>query len=62
MAHIVVRGDEALDSDTVFGVKESLVKDFEHRPTAHRRPTGASSTAPARRPASTSSSPPPTAE
>ncbi|MFI5662796.1 dioxygenase [Streptomyces sp. NPDC051684] len=28
VTHIFVRGDELLDSDAVFGVKESLVKDF----------------------------------
>jgi hydroxyquinol 1,2-dioxygenase len=28
VTHIFVRGDELLDSDSVFGVKESLVKDF----------------------------------
>jgi hydroxyquinol 1,2-dioxygenase len=31
VTHIFVRGDELLASDSVFGVKESLVKDFvEH--------------------------------
>jgi len=29
VTHIFVRGDERLTSDSVFGVKESLVKDFE---------------------------------
>jgi hydroxyquinol 1,2-dioxygenase len=29
VTHIFVRGDELLDRDAVFGVKESLVKDFE---------------------------------
>lgn len=28
VTHIFVRGDELLASDSVFGVKESLVKDF----------------------------------
>lgn len=28
VTHIFVRGDELLDSDAVFGVKESLIKDF----------------------------------
>ncbi|GIH71981.1 intradiol ring-cleavage dioxygenase [Sphaerimonospora thailandensis] len=33
VTHIFVRGDELLDSDTVFGVKDSLVKDFHtHQP------------------------------
>jgi hydroxyquinol 1,2-dioxygenase len=30
VTHIFVRGDELLDSDSVFGVKDSLVKDFVH--------------------------------
>jgi catechol 1,2-dioxygenase/hydroxyquinol 1,2-dioxygenase len=31
VTHIFVRGDDLLDRDSVFGVKESLVKDFvEH--------------------------------
>jgi hydroxyquinol 1,2-dioxygenase len=29
VTHIFVRGDELLDSDAVFGVKQSLIKDFE---------------------------------
>jgi hydroxyquinol 1,2-dioxygenase len=29
VTHIFVRGDELLDRDSVFGVKESLVKDFQ---------------------------------
>jgi hydroxyquinol 1,2-dioxygenase len=33
VTHIFVRGDELLDSDSVFGVKDSLVMDFvEHSP------------------------------
>ncbi|WP_336714482.1 intradiol ring-cleavage dioxygenase [Arthrobacter sp. USHLN218] len=32
VTHIFVRGDELLKSDTVFGVKESLVKDFVQQP------------------------------
>jgi hydroxyquinol 1,2-dioxygenase len=31
VTHIFVRGDELLDSDTVFGVKDSLVKGFERQ-------------------------------
>jgi hydroxyquinol 1,2-dioxygenase len=31
VTHIFVRGDELLGSDTVFGVKESLVKDFRRQ-------------------------------
>jgi hydroxyquinol 1,2-dioxygenase len=30
VTHIFVKGDELLDSDAVFGVRESLVKEFEH--------------------------------
>lgn len=30
VTHIFVTGDELLDSDAVFGVRESLVKEFEH--------------------------------
>jgi hydroxyquinol 1,2-dioxygenase len=29
VTHLFVRGDEYLDSDAVFGVKESLIVDFE---------------------------------
>ena len=29
VTHIFVRGDELLDSDSVFGVRDSLVMDFE---------------------------------
>ena len=32
VTHIFVRGDELLDSDTVFGVKDSLIKDFVAQP------------------------------
>ncbi|MQY20309.1 intradiol ring-cleavage dioxygenase [Nocardia macrotermitis] len=32
VTHIFVRGDELLDRDSVFGVKESLVKDFIEQP------------------------------
>ncbi|MFF4836649.1 intradiol ring-cleavage dioxygenase [Streptomyces sp. NPDC001315] len=42
VTHIFVRGDELLHSDTVFGVKDSLVKDFVQRlagtPTPDGRP------------------------
>lgn len=31
VTHIFVRGDELIKSDTVFGVKDSLVKDFDHQ-------------------------------
>jgi hydroxyquinol 1,2-dioxygenase len=40
VTHIFVRGDELLGSDTVFGVKESLVKDFERRPPGTPTPDG----------------------
>lgn len=40
VTHIFVRGDEFLDSDTVFGVKESLVKDFEAQPSGTPTPNG----------------------
>ncbi|MBW8793230.1 MAG: hydroxyquinol 1,2-dioxygenase [Streptomyces sp.] len=40
VTHIFVRGDELLDSDTVFGVKDSLVKDFEQRPAGTPTPDG----------------------
>jgi hydroxyquinol 1,2-dioxygenase len=40
VTHIFVRGDELLDSDTVFGVKESLIKDFERRPPGTPTPDG----------------------
>ncbi|HYZ01626.1 MAG TPA: hydroxyquinol 1,2-dioxygenase, partial [Candidatus Binatia bacterium] len=38
--HVFVRGDELLDSDTVFGVKDSLVKDFEAQPAGAPTPDG----------------------
>ena len=31
ITHVFVRGDQYLSSDVVFGVKESLIADFEHR-------------------------------
>ncbi|SFP61922.1 dioxygenase [Actinomadura madurae] len=40
VTHIFVRGDETLDSDAVFGVKESLVKDFERLPAGTPTPDG----------------------
>jgi hydroxyquinol 1,2-dioxygenase len=40
ITHIFVRGDELLDSDTVFGVKESLVKDFDRQPEGTPTPDG----------------------
>ena len=40
VTHIFVRGDELLDSDSVFGVKESLVMDFEEQPAGSATPDG----------------------
>jgi hydroxyquinol 1,2-dioxygenase len=40
VTHIFVRGDELLDSDAVFGVKESLVKDFAGQPAGTPTPDG----------------------
>lgn len=31
VTHIFVRGDSHVESDTVFGVRDSLVKDFERQ-------------------------------
>lgn len=40
VTHIFVRGDELLDRDSVFGVKESLVHDWEHHPAGTPTPDG----------------------
>ncbi|QIG44713.1 hydroxyquinol 1,2-dioxygenase [Nocardioides anomalus] len=40
VTHIFVRGDELLDRDSVFGVKESLVKDFNPHPADEPTPDG----------------------
>jgi hydroxyquinol 1,2-dioxygenase len=40
VTHIFVRGDERLESDSVFGVKESLVKDFEEQAPGTPTPDG----------------------
>ncbi|MET8945652.1 dioxygenase [Streptomyces sp. NPDC004542] len=40
VTHIFVRGDELLDQDAVFGVKESLVKDFLPQPAGIPTPDG----------------------
>ncbi|WP_217553730.1 intradiol ring-cleavage dioxygenase [Streptomyces sp. GbtcB6] len=40
VTHIFVRGDELLDRDSVFGVKESLVKDFVAQPPGTPTPDG----------------------
>lgn len=38
VTHIFVRGDDLLDKDSVFGVKESLVKDFLRQPAGTPTP------------------------
>ena len=40
VTHIFVRGDALLSSDTVFGVKDSLVKDFEQQSAGTPTPDG----------------------
>ena len=40
VTHIFVRGDELLASDSVFGVRESLVKDFTQQPAGTPTPDG----------------------
>ena len=40
VTHIFVRGDELLGSDAVFGVKESLIKDFEAQAPGTPTPDG----------------------
>ncbi|MEB8340801.1 dioxygenase family protein [Streptomyces endophyticus] len=40
VTHIFVKGDELLDKDAVFGVKESLVKDFLRQPGDGATPDG----------------------
>ena len=40
VTHIFVRGDEFLASDAVFGVKDSLVRDFDRRPAGTPTPDG----------------------
>lgn len=40
VTHIFVRGDELLASDSVFGVKDSLVMDFEEQPAGTPAPGG----------------------
>jgi hydroxyquinol 1,2-dioxygenase len=40
VTHIFVRGDELLDRDSVFGVRDSLVRDFESQPAATPTPDG----------------------
>jgi hydroxyquinol 1,2-dioxygenase len=40
VTHIFVRGDRLLDSDAVFGVKQSLVRDFQPQPAGTPTPDG----------------------
>lgn len=40
VTHIFVAGDELLDSDSVFGVKDSLVKEFAQQPAGTATPDG----------------------
>lgn len=40
VTHIFVRGDDLLKYDTVFGVKDSLVKDFTEQPASTPTPDG----------------------
>lgn len=40
ITHIFVRGDELLSSDSVFGVKDSLVMDFDPQPPGTPTPDG----------------------
>jgi hydroxyquinol 1,2-dioxygenase len=40
VTHIFVRGDELLTSDSVFGVRDSLVRDFESQPAGTPTPDG----------------------
>ena len=40
VTHIFVRGDELLDRDSVFGVKDSLVKEFAEHPAGTPTPDG----------------------
>jgi hydroxyquinol 1,2-dioxygenase len=40
VTHIFVRGDELLDRDAVFGVRDSLVMDFEPQPAGTPTPDG----------------------
>ena len=40
VTHIFVSGDELLNSDTVFGVKDSLIKDFVEQPAGTPTPDG----------------------
>jgi hydroxyquinol 1,2-dioxygenase len=40
VSHIFVHGDELLDRDAVFGVRDSLVMDFTRQPAGTPAPSG----------------------
>ena len=40
VTHIFVRDDELLTRDAVFGVRDFLVRDFEHQPAGTPTPDG----------------------
>jgi protocatechuate 3,4-dioxygenase beta subunit len=40
VTHIFVRGDALLSTDSVFGVKDSLVKEFAKQPAGTSTPDG----------------------
>jgi hydroxyquinol 1,2-dioxygenase len=40
VTHIFVRGDPLLESDSVFGVKDSLIKEFDRQPAGTATPNG----------------------
>ena len=40
VTHIFVHGDELLTRDAVFGVRDSLVRDFERQPAGTPTPDG----------------------
>jgi hydroxyquinol 1,2-dioxygenase len=46
VTHIFVAGDQYLERDSVFGVKESLIKDFVEHPATEPNPTGREFTEP----------------
>lgn len=48
ITHIFVRGDQLLDRDAVFGVRESLAKHFEQQAAGTATPMTAGSSAPGR--------------
>ncbi|BCW70918.1 hypothetical protein NicSoilB8_19620 [Arthrobacter sp. NicSoilB8] len=56
VTHIFVRGDEQVEHDTVFGVKDSLIKDFETQLKGTPTPMSGGSKVSGLEPASISSS------